>query len=107
MRKNLVAITNDLFDIASRVRSMNNNYKIFYNRGTTKYELHCQGCVPTLQLVLPYSQLDTRAIDYIAKTRVSNLDKIIEEITTNNEKVEKQISNQIIQNNISKYCDFL
>lgn len=72
-----IRIKNDLFDIVERLRAIDSDYYIVYNVVTGKFELHSERCRPSLQLILPYSALDKRTIDYVLKTRI---EKIIDEI---------------------------
>lgn len=72
-----IRIKNDLFDIVERLKAIDSDYYIVYNVDAGNFELHCERCRSTLQLVLPYSALDKRTVDYVLKTRV---EKIIDEI---------------------------
>ncbi len=98
MKNKLILIQNDVFDISERVKNLDRQYQIFYNRGTSRYEVHHSKCFPTLQVVLPYESLDCRALDYLAKTKISNIDAIMQEIETNNQQVEKHNQNQLLEN---------
>lgn len=93
--KNLILIENDVFDIASRLKGLNENYKIYFNVGTAKYEIHNAVCSPSLQIILPFEQLDIRAIDFAFKTRVENMEEILNDIEQHNRRVDEQNHCQI------------
>ncbi len=107
----LVKIENDMFDIASRIRSIDNNYQIYFNRGTARYEVHNSACNPSKQFDCPFDRLDARLLEYTASTRIERLDKILEEIDKSNKSVEKsslqakeQKLQNIIEKSMSKFC---
>ncbi|MDE7192239.1 MAG: hypothetical protein K2O35_07215 [Clostridia bacterium] len=93
----LIEITDDLFDVSSRIKSVDENYKIYFNRGTRRYELHDSSKSPSFQAVFPYASLDKRAIDYARQTAVKNKDKILAEIDAHNARLEKQRQDELIQ----------
>ena len=96
----LIEIKDDLFDISSRIKSIDENYKIYFNRGTCRYELHNSSKTPTFQAVFPYSSLDKRALDFAMQSRVKNKDAILAEIDAHNARLEKQRQDEIINNAI-------
>lgn len=81
MKDALVKITNDLYDVAARLKSVNENYVVYYNAAKRRYEVYERD---VLAFVSPYSQLDCRIVDYARKTARQNADKIFEEIEQNN-----------------------
>ncbi len=84
----MIKITNDVFDIADRIKNINSNYELYYDG---KYKLYCNNI---LQLVLPFESLDSRTYDYILKTQIKNLEYLQQEIDKNNEKIEKSTANR-------------
>ena len=97
----LIEIKDDLFDISSRIKSIDENYKIYFNGGTCRYELHNSSKSPTFQAVFPYASLDKRALDFARQTAVENKDLILAEIDAHNARLEKQRQDNIIQKAIS------
>jgi hypothetical protein len=84
----LININADTYFITERLREIDENYIIKYNTKTAKYEIHNLSQVDnTYALTLPYSELDERAVDYALKTRIENIDSIINEIDKFNDKV--------------------
>lgn len=82
-----IKINNDLFDIASRIKEIDTRYEIFFETETQKFTVWANG---KRQLTLPFENLDERAILYTRKTRVENVEEIIREIDSYNEKHENE-----------------
>ena len=78
-------ITNDLFDIASRIKEIDPRYEIYFETELQKFTLWAMG---RRQVVFPYDNLDVRAIEYTYRTRVENVDELIKEIDEKNEKYQ-------------------
>ncbi len=79
----MIPITNDLFDVAKRLLSVNADYRLYYNVAKNRYEVH-SAKRGTLQFVVPFDELDARTVDYALKTRVENAEKIFREVEQNN-----------------------
>ena len=87
----LQKISNDLFDICSRLLSVNDGYRVYYNGKTGKFEVHdINQHDGTLAFVVPYDRLDARTVFYAQKTARQNADKIFAEIDANNADVDRQ-----------------
>ena len=87
----LIAVTDDLFDIADRLKTVNPAYSVFYNVVCRRYEVHSgvrRGETSTLAFVVPYDELDARMVEYAQKTSVANAARLIEEMQRNNDAVE-------------------
>lgn len=86
----LFEVRDDLFGIAERIKSIDANYKIYFNGDTHRFELHNLRSKPTYQLTFPYATLDKRAVDYTLKSAVKNREKILRLIEENNKKLEER-----------------
>lgn len=86
----LCVIENDLFDISNRIKNIDRDYVIYRNMLNKKFELHNTRYSPSLQLVLPFDELDMRTIDYTVNTRVENIKKVAEEMEKENRRLEKE-----------------
>lgn len=80
-----IRIYNDLYDVCDRVKEIHPDYEIYYDTTGKRYEVFAKG---KLQVVCPYEKLDARLIDYLYKTRIERLDKILKEIDDRNLKIE-------------------
>lgn len=84
-------ITNDLFDIAWRIRAVDSCYELFFNKDKGRYEVWGKGI---LQSVLPFDRLDCRAVNYLRRTRIERLDALTAEIDRENERLENSAQNK-------------
>jgi len=92
----LISINTDTYFIAERLKEIDKNYFLVFNTKSKKYEVHNKGQADnTFCVGLPFMAIDERVIDLVQKTRVENINKLIEEIEKNNEKIEKQNKNTI------------
>ena len=84
----MILITNDLFDIAWRLRAVNDNYLVYYNVEKQRFEVHNSN-KNTLEFVVPYDELDARTVEYARYSRVENAEKIFAEIEKHNAKLQQ------------------
>lgn len=87
-------ISSNCFDIPKRIRELDDNYRLYYNVRKNVIELHSLRRNPTFQMVMPYKQLDARAVDYVRRTRVDKILDEINQIDEYNQKLEEKIINQ-------------
>lgn len=86
----LISVTNDLYDIACRLKTVDDDYRLFYNTGKRRYEVYSKSR-ETLQFVVPFDELDARTVDYALKTRVQNADSIFAEVERHNKDVQRRL----------------
>ena len=107
----LVHIRGDVYDVADRLKEIDDGYYPVYNLTKHRYEIHHARQKPTLCVVLPYDSLDCRAIDRVLRTRVENVEKFIREMDSQNEKITQDMENRQIDemrykaNQLGKYID--
>jgi hypothetical protein len=92
--KNLIQITNDLFDIAWRLKAIDPAYTLFFNTSSKRFEVHARG---HLQVALPFEKLDERTIEYVQKTRIENLQRIMDEIDEANRLAEEKENKKLME----------
>lgn len=86
----LILITDDVYDIAWRLRAINDGYRVYYNAHLNRYEVHDITRSPnTLQFVVPYGELDARTVQYALYSRVENADDIFERIQRDNARIDR------------------
>lgn len=100
----MIEIKQDVFDIAWRLRQINSDYKLFYNSKSKRFEVHSRF---GLEVALPYSTLDARAVHHVQKTQLKNKAKLVAEIERNNERVEKEKRQEIIEKALAAYGEQL
>lgn len=90
-----VVIKNDMFKIASRLKEIDKNYLLVRNVVKNRFELWYNACIPKLELVFKNKTIDKRMIDYVNKTKIENIDRIIKKMDEENQKIrEKEIKRQ-------------
>ena len=98
----LIEIKDDLFDISARIKSIDENYKIYFNRGTCRYELHDSSKTPSFQAVFPHTYLDKRALDFAVHSSIKNKELILAEIDAHNARLEKERQDELIDRAFSR-----
>ena len=83
----MILITNDLFDIAWRLRAVNDNYRVYYNVEKSRYEVR-NSKTNALEFVVPYDELDSRTVEYARYSRVENAERIFAEIERHNARLK-------------------
>lgn len=83
MRGASIAITDDLFGIADRAKSIDPRYRIEYNLGKRRFEVFTDE-KRSCPIVLPFNRLDCRALTYLRKTRIERLAALQAEIDRHN-----------------------
>lgn len=85
----LIEITNDLYDIAARLSSINDGYRVYYNARLRRYEVHDKHQYgDALAFVVPYAELDARTVDYALYTRRENADKVLADVEDGNARAQ-------------------
>ena len=88
--KKYYLVTNDVFFVADRIKDIDKNYFIVFNAIKQKFEVHnLMQLGGSYCFTIPYDSLDERTIEYTLKTRRENIDKIIQELDLENEKLQK------------------
>lgn len=95
--KNLLIIEGDTFFINERLKEIDRDYYVVFNLEKQKYEVHVHGQAGNSYVfTLPFDSLDERALLFAQKTRIENMDKILEEIERDNEQsYERLIKQQV------------
>ncbi|GHU99273.1 hypothetical protein FACS1894211_04390 [Clostridia bacterium] len=78
------AIENDVFDVARRIREIDSDYFVVFDRKLRRFEVHHRRQSDTLALVIPWPSLDCRAVPLVLRTRVENADKLWREMERQN-----------------------
>lgn len=90
MKHWLKRIYSDPFDICDRLKSINEGYFVVFNTKRNRYEVHNFFQADTFCFVVPYSQLDSRTVDYCLKTQRKNADAIFAEVDKVNAELQKE-----------------
>lgn len=88
--KHLIPITNDLFDIAARLRSVDVNFRVYFDKVSGRYQVHNVAQKGnTLAFVVPFNGLDARTVNYARYTSVSNAKALLEKIEKDNDILQR------------------
>lgn len=82
-----IRIQNDLYDIAARLKEIDERYETYFDTGRQKYVIKAFGI---LQAVIPYDELDQRTLDYVMYTRRENVDKVLKDVDEYNAAKERE-----------------
>ncbi|MCL2255829.1 MAG: hypothetical protein FWC11_03105 [Firmicutes bacterium] len=92
-------ITEDTFNIASRLKNIDSTYFLVFNHKTRKFEVHSrEQRGNSLCLILPFSTLDERTLIHVKKTRSENRKQFLIEMEKENEKIEKEKIEKVAKN---------
>lgn len=89
-------ITSDVFDVADRLKGIDERYRLFYNTLTKRYEVYTFTPHPALQVVLPFSPPDARCVEHVRKTRAERAAQLLRELEKENERIAQARNKQII-----------
>ena len=79
-------LTHDVYNISKRIKLIEKDYYIVYNTSKQKFEVHNSSQMGgTYCLTLPYSELDERALNYVAKTKSENIERILADLENHNQ----------------------
>lgn len=85
----LIEITHDVCDIAQRIKEVDENYFIVFNRLTGRFELHDRSNRDSFACELPYGELDARSIHHARMTRIERIDRLLRELDKHNENINE------------------
>jgi hypothetical protein len=94
-------VKNDLFDLARRLKVINRDYRIYFNKRDNRFEIHTlrrnNPSGRTFAFVVPYDRLDSRVITYANKTRRENDSLIESEINEANLRTERSAVDNLVK----------
>ena len=101
MFAHLIPVFADVFDVADRLKGIDERYRLFYNKRARRYEVYTLQPQPVLQAVLPFSPPDARCLEYVRKTRIERVRYLQEELEKHNAEREKRIVKEVVENIMS------
>ena len=84
-----IKIESDVFDIAKRLKQINESYYILFDTSKQKFELHSNEQQNSYCFSYPFQNLDNRFLDMVYTTNIRYIDNIIEDIDKNNIEIER------------------
>jgi len=90
-------VTDDMFCIAKRLKTIDSRYQVFFNGRDARWEVHTDAnpCLQTLAFVVPYDVLDERTLEYARKTRIENSDETEREVHAHNAELEHDFTEKV------------
>lgn len=100
-------VENDLYRIADRIRRIDPDYFILFNKKNRCYEVHnTSNTGSTFCFVVPYEKLDTRTLVYCRETRVErDVDKRIENYNKRAEKSAQRARESSVHDNAKELAE--
>ena len=95
-------IKEDLFDIAHRLREIDDRYRVYRNLKLNRFEIHANG---VLQLAAPFDRLDARTLELVRSTRLEYAENLIKDMDRHNgalKKVEENAAREKILTEVEK-----
>lgn len=90
-------MNSDVYNICNRVKDIDKNYYIVFNTSNSKFELHNTSQLGSSYcLTVPYDNLDVRLLNYIHKTKNTNIEIILNEIERDNKIRENSEKNAVL-----------
>lgn len=102
IKPHYILITNDLFDICSRLREIDSAYIVLYNTLKGCYEVHNTRQADSYCLSVPFDCLDCRTVELVYKTRSERAEQLFKEMESHNDRLEKQMLTNSFNNNIEQ-----
>ena len=86
-----IPVVSHALDIPARLKELDPNYVVMFNAATQKYEIHYgESGWSTLECVLPYDELDERAIRHVREHRIERMEAIVREMEEHNRRIEEE-----------------
>jgi hypothetical protein len=87
----LIPVETNVYCIPERLKEIDPDFYVVFNTETQKFELHRENHTwDTLELNIPYDELDARTIELVKKNKIENAKKIFAEIDKHNEMLQKK-----------------
>lgn len=103
----LIEIKSDVFDIASRLESIDPRYTLCYNVALDRYEVYSREPVFTLQVVLSEKPPDARSLMHVRRTRAERARELLEELEREEERRLKRLAGETAEKAAEAYYDLL
>ena len=89
--KDRVPVLLNVYDIPVRLKQVNRDFFVMFNTRSQKFEIHCASQpYDTLACVLPYDELDARALRYVREFSRERTEHIAEEIDRYNDTLDRR-----------------
>lgn len=108
MKSHLIAVTDDLFDVASRLKSVKETFAVYFNAISRRYEVHdLAQSGNTFAFSVPYDALDCRTVDKARYCLARNVEQIVKDVDENNAQMQKLAQKQCHEKAMAQLDDTL
>ena len=84
-----IPVVSHAMDIPDRIRELDDGYFVMFNGRTQRFEVWHRGeGEGVLECVLPYDELDERAVRHVREHRMERMQQLIREIEAHNARLE-------------------
>lgn len=90
-----IKIEEDLFDVVSRIKEIDDGYFVLFDDVKGMYEIHNINQQDTYCLTYPYNGFDSRAVDIVLYSNINNIDNIVGDIDNNNKYIENNANSKL------------
>lgn len=89
--KDRIPVLTNIYDIPVRLKEVNRDFFVMFNTRIQKFEIHCASQpFDTLACVLPFEELDARALQYVREFSRERTQHLAEEIERYNEELDRK-----------------
>lgn len=93
-----IKIERDVYQISKRLKFIDKDYYVVYDTSRSCFEIHNSAQVDSSYcLTLPYDYLDERTLNYVWKTRSTNLEEILDKIEYDNKLLENSNKTEVFK----------
>ncbi len=84
-----IKIDDDVYAISRRLKYIDRDYFVLFDTISHHFEIHNHSQIDnTYCLTIPYNTLDMRTLEYVYRTRTTEIDNILFEIENDNKLIE-------------------
>ncbi len=100
-------IKKDLFNIVKRLKKIDKNYFVIFNRLKNRFEVHCKSQKNNTLAFCCEGKLDYSVLLKAHKTSIKNAKRILNDITKSNEELNEKKERLLKEKHIDMFNSFL
>ena len=95
-----ILVKSDTYNVCNRIKKFDSSYRLVFDTVSNMYEIYSTNLHSVVELIsgvplsyvlkIPYQQLDERTIKCLYETSTNNIERIIKDIESNNQKIERE-----------------
>lgn len=92
-------VVSDLYDIADRLKEIDERYELYFNRAFKRFEVFANGA---LQIAAPFDRLDGRLLELVRSTRLEYAERLLKDIDESNRRLESEATRRSAERIVSE-----